>query len=655
MRKRSFLVAAAILTGGWLQAQTDTTVKTLDEIVFTAHKYARKQSESGKLVHVITRAQLEQSGARQLGEILNQVPGTFIIGATNAPGTNLTASIRGASAGNVLILLDGVPVNDPSVITNYYDLNFIAPDQVERIEVLTGGQSTLYGSDAVAGVINIISRKGTNKGWSLNGQVSTGSFGTWQPSLGLGRKSDKIDWQLNYSGQFSRGFSSALDTAGDKGFDRDGIAQHSIQARAGYTFRPGWQLQLTGLYSRYKADLDAAAFTDERDFTADNDNRQWSLALVRQKGNWNWQTRYQFNRAERGYLDDSSYRASPFTSFTSSNYVGRTHFAETYASHKGLRWEWLAGLDYRQHQTDQWFFSTGAWGPFATPRLDVSLYQLSPYASVIFKAGAFQTEGGLRFNHHSVYGNNLSFTLNPSWRWKEKVKFYANLYSAFKTPTLYQLFDGFAGNKDLQPERGLIAEAGASTLGTGAWKARLTGFYRHTEDAIIYTFNPSTFAGRYLNASEQRNYGVEAELGYRAGRVEINADYTYTDGTTTAAFDGTGAPLGKDTSYFNLYRIPRHRVQLRVQYSLPKGWVLGLRVQGQGRREEFIYGAAPAEMDGFVLADLYAEYRLNARWKAFADLRNVTDTRYQEIRGYATRRFNASAGIRFQWSRPSRP
>ena len=134
--KRHFFVLAAVIFSNQLKAQEDTTL--LNEVVITTNKYPKKQSETGKVVTTISREQLERSGGKTLPEILNSVTGTVIIGANNALGTNQTVSIRGASAGNVLILLDGIPVNDPSVITNYFDLNFLTTDQVERIELLKG-------------------------------------------------------------------------------------------------------------------------------------------------------------------------------------------------------------------------------------------------------------------------------------------------------------------------------------------------------------------------------------------------------------------------------------------------------------------------------------------------------------------------------------
>ncbi|MCH5683238.1 TonB-dependent receptor plug domain-containing protein [Niabella sp. W65] len=137
--------------------------KNLDEVIITASKKSQKQSQTGKVVTVIDQATLINNRGKSLTEILNQFSGIFTVGANNAPGSNQELYLRGAATGNTLFLMDGVPLQDPNMITNTYDLNNINPEQIERIEILKGAQSTLWGSAAVAGVINIITKKGGPK------------------------------------------------------------------------------------------------------------------------------------------------------------------------------------------------------------------------------------------------------------------------------------------------------------------------------------------------------------------------------------------------------------------------------------------------------------------------------------------------------------
>lgn len=643
--KRIFFVLAAVISTQ-LQAQQDTT--QLEEAVITASKYERKQAETGKVLTIISRRELERNSGRTLAEILNTTAGVNIVGANNNAGTNLSTSIRGSAAGNVLILIDGIPVNDPSVITNYYDLNFLVADQTERIEILKGGQSTLYGSDAVAGVINVITRRSTKNGMAVNGSFTGGSFNTLKQHIGLNGRNNKTSYGIKYTHTSADGFSSAYDSSGSGTFDNDGLNQHTLAARLRFPLSKSITADFSGTYNYYKTDLDAAAFTDERDFTAVNQNKQFAAGLTHKHSKGAVRLNYHYNWLRRYYLDDSSHKSSPYIDYVKSNYIGRTQYWELLANWQWANWELLTGIDYRLNKTDQWYWSTGAFGPYAPPKLNAEMKQLSPYTSVVYKYKNLTMELGGRFNKHSEYGNNFTFTFNPSWRLNSGIKTFANLYSAFKTPTLYQLFDDFAGNPGLTPEKGIIAEAGAEMLKGKNFTARVVGFYRKTNDAIIYSFNPSDFTSRYINASRQINYGAELEASFTKGPWKINANYTFTSGKTTASFDGTGSPLGKDTSYFNLYRIPKHNLNLDAGFQVNQSLYVSTQFRSISKREEFIYGAAPVLLDAYTTIDLYGEYKFSSSIRTFIQLKNITNKQYFDVLGYNARRFNITAGINFQ-------
>lgn len=645
--KKHFFVLAAGMIGSQLQAQQDST--SLEEVVITSNKYPKKQSETGKVITIISREQLEKSGGRTLGELMNIVSGTTIIGANNILGTNQTVSIRGASAGNVLILLDGIPVNDPSVISNYFDLNFITSGQVERIEILKGGQSTLYGSDAVAGVINIISKKPAAGTFNIYGDLSGGSYNTLQQNLGFSTKGKQADLSFNYTHLGSDGFSTAHDENETALFDKDGIEQNTVNGKLGFQVSPKIKATLFSSYSRYKTDLDASAFKDDRDYTGLNKNTQAGTSIVYKHKLGSLHVTYNYNRAQRLYVDEPGHISNPFSSYSRADYTGRTHFAEIYNSWLLKNIEILAGADYRFNNTDQSYYSTGSFGPYTAPPLAAKMDQFSPYVSLVYKNNkGFTTEAGGRWNKHSEYGNNFTFTFNPSYAINSTVKVFANLYSAFKTPSLYQLFDAFAGNKDLKPEKGMIAEAGAAISSANIFRLRVVGFYRNTEDAIVYTYNPALFESKYLNVSEQKNYGAEFELNYSRGKLSLDANYTYTDGETTSAFDGTGIPIGKDTTYFNLYRIPKHAINVSVGVQATKAIFIRAQARSVSKREEFIYGSSPEILKAYTTIDLYGEYKFDKVFRLFLDLKNIANKEYFDIRGYNSRKFNFSTGVRFQ-------
>ena len=641
--KNKFFVATAVLISSMTHAQ-DTSNNVLDEVVVTSNKYARKQSETGKIITVITKQVIEKNQGKSIGELLNTVAGTTIIGANNNLGTNNTASIRGASAGNTLILLDGIPLTDPSVNNNYFDLNYFPIDQIERIEILKGGHSTLYGSDAVAGVINIISKKALGDKININGSLTGGSYNTFKQTIGLSRTTGNHDYSVNYTHLSSKGFSNAYDSSKTAAFDKDGFDQHVADARLGFKIGKKWRADVYGSYSYYKTDLDAAAFIDEKDYNVKNDNVRIGTGLTYKHNKGSLRINYNFNYVERDYLDDSTFKSSPYLDFWASNLIGRTHYAEVYNNWKWDYFELLAGGDYRLNNTYQFYFSTGPFGPYNTA-WKAKMNQVSPYASVICKLDNFTGEVGARINIHSEYGTNFTYTVNPSFLIGNKIKIFVNLYSAFKTPTLYQLFDPSAGNKDLEPERGITGETGIELTPNKSFRFRIAGFYRKTNDAILYTYSPSTFISKYLNASEQKNYGIETELGYTTGKLSITANHAYTDGETTAAFDGTGAPISKDTTYYNLYRIPKHAINLNAGYQFTKSFYVSSSFRYVSKREEFVYGAAPEPLKAYATVDLYGEYKFPKNLRIFIDLKNITDTEYFDLLGYNSRKFNFTGGL----------
>ena len=167
---------ALLLATFQLQAQQDSTI--LEEVVVTANRIEQKQSNTGKLITVISRKEIERSPFHSIGELLGRQAGVNVVGANNAPGTNNDLYVRGSATGNTLLLIDGMPAYDVSTIRNSFDINFLPLGEVERIEILRSGQSSLYGSDAVGGVINIITRKENTKRLTTGLNLSSGSYGS---------------------------------------------------------------------------------------------------------------------------------------------------------------------------------------------------------------------------------------------------------------------------------------------------------------------------------------------------------------------------------------------------------------------------------------------------------------------------------------------
>jgi len=654
MKKTIFMVAAVLISGPLLcQTFEDSIITTaeyhLDGVIVTAHKTVQRQATTGKVMNVILRSQLEQSAGRTIMEVLNTVPGISINGANNNLGTNQTVNIRGASAGNALILIDGIPVNDPSVITNYYDLNLIPIDQVERIEILKGGQSTLYGSDAVAGVINIITKKAARKHFAINGGISGGSYATWRNHIGISGTHSKVIYNLQYSDVFSDGFSAAYDSTGKKNFDKDGFRQHVLSGSLYWKMGKRWVAKIHGQYSSYKTDVDAAAFTDDKDFTSGSTNWQGGAGLSYKLLDGDIHLNYLYNKVTRTYTDDSTDRSNAFAYYSDSKYEGVTHFAELYGNYKWDVVELLAGFDFRSTRTNQDYFSFGPFGPYSSSLKDTAahLWQLGPYASVILKNEEGLTiEAGIRWNYHSEYGSNFTYTFNPCYLIDNKLKLFGNIYTAFKAPTLYQLFDQFAGNKDLKAEKSFVSEAGAEYFFRPGVRTRLVYFYRNTKDAIQFLLtDPTFFTFQYRNVNRQKNHGIEWEGSYTAGRWQFDANYTYTAGKTISGYDETGTSMGKDTTYNNLYHIPKNVFNLSIGVYVKK-FNFKLQFKTVGKRLEPVYAAAPKTLNDYYTIDFYTGYDFK-KLRLFLDLRNISNQQYFDILGYNSKKFNFMAGLSF--------
>ena len=649
--KRLFFVLAAAMVSNQLWAQQDTTL--LDEAVVTANRYPVKTSLTGKVITVITRAQLEQSGSKDLAQVLSEQAGISIAGANSNIGKEKSVYLRGGYIAHTLITIDGIPVYDPSGIGGNFDLRNLSLTQIERIEILKGSQSTLFGSDAVNGVINIITvGQKTNRTKGSAG-LSYGSYDTWRAQVGVNGTTKKLQYNSSYSRVKSGGMNEAVDNGSFPKTDRDDYAQHNFQAGLGFSPVKGLSIKPFIRYSTIKGAIDQGAFTDELDYTYSQKSFQ---AGLRTEYTWKQQSLtflYNLNDVDRKYTDDSVKSRNGFDTWAEGRYKGTEHYADLFWVMKhGQQLRFSGGLDFRAAVSDQSYNSVGFFGPYGTKYGNDSLRQQqgSVYAAVNWNSpSGFNLEAGSRLNLHSEYGPFPVFSLNPSYLWKQKVKFYANLSSAYRTPSLYQLFSEY-GNADLQPESAITFEAGAQVYSGNKWTLRATGFNRRVKDIMFFYYNASTFQSQYINQDRQHDHGLELE-----GQWQINAQsslrawYTWADGKISTRTNG------KDTSYNNLLRRPRSSAGIQGSTRIGKKLLLNSNLQWNGKRKDAYFDSnsfstVNVTLGAYLLWNLYAEYGfLSNKLKVFADLRNITNSNYTEIAGFNTARFNAYTGIRLNF------
>jgi len=619
MKKKIFIVAA-VITSGYLHAQDSIVTKQMDEVVITATKSFRKLSETGKVVTVITKEQIMRSGGKDLSQLLNEQTGITIGGANSNPGKDKSLFLLGATDKYTLILLDGVPLNEPSGVGGSFDLRLLSLDNVERIEILKGSQSTLYGSNAVAGVINIISKKSTHQKPELNGLATYGSYNAFKGNVNVGQRTKMIDYNLNYVYYRTDGISEAKDTTGVGNFDKDGFTQNAIQGTVGIHVKDKLLISPYFRFTEFKGGYDGGSFADAPNHYVA------SLVNTGLTGHFNYKNgtvhfNYGYDFTKRDY-------ASPFSDFFLK---GKFNQADVFVNHNFSGYvQLIAGLSYQSYHIDK---------PDTTNSIT------SPYASFLLKSkNGWNAEIGGRFNHHNQYGNNWTYTFNPSYLVNNHTKLFVNLTSGFRAPSIGELFGPFGANPRLKPEKSSSQEAGVQAEVLNKKLAfTATGFNRNINDVIIYGNNG------YENRDKQHDFGAQFEAEYSPNELwNFKLTYAYVDGKITQKL------AGKDTTFYNLIRRPRHTIHFFAGYQATKNLFVSTSVQVSGKRFDTFYDASftPVQvtLKAYALWNAYAEYQfLKGRLRFFADTKNITGTTdYYEAYGYAVQGFTITTGLRFR-------
>ena len=645
--KHFFLLSSFFLVHSFLQAQ-DSSYNQLNEVVVTANKFEQKQNTTGKVITIINKEMIDKSVGKTLSQLLNEQAGIIVNGALNNQGSVQKVYMRGASSGRTLILLDGIPVNDPSMISNEFDLNLFSLSNVERIEICKGAQSTLYGSDAVAGVINIITtKKDVSKAFNGNAMLSAGNYCTLKGNAQVYGKAGKFSYMARYARLYTDGFSSAKDT-GNNHFDKDGYKGDALSGNLQFQATNNLSFKAFIQYSNYKSDIDQGPFSDDRDYTIHNKSLLAGAGFTYKNDKVNLVGNFQYNELNRTFLNDSTDIPS-YLIFDRNHYFSKTQFAEMYASiNLGSGFTLLQGGDFRYGGMHSYDYSKSSFGTdvyeFTTLFPDTMLSQASLYSSLNYNSrnNKLNVELGGRVNVHSRYGTNYTYTFNPSYALSKQTRVFGSIASGFKAPTLYQLYSAY-GDPALQPEKSVNFEAGIQT-NTESLNVRAAYFYRHIRSGLDF----DNFAFKYFNNVQQIVRGLELELTYRPVKeVTITANYSYlAAGETTQQ----RISFAKDTTYKYSLRRPKHSLNATVGYQpLPQLYISFSGKYVSKRFDAGGYGVPDVQLDDYILFSAYAEYKLAKKLKLFAEAQNLFNKTFYDAYGYNSIPFLLNGGVTFSF------
>ncbi len=610
------------------------------EVVVTATRIEIPALEVASSITVITRRELERAGRAGVLDVLRGVVGLDSV-RNGGPGASSSVFLRGGNSEHLLVLLDGIALNDPMNPSRSFDLAHLTLDDVERIEVLRGPQSTLYGSDALAGVINILTRRGAGKP-SLSLDAGGGAYGTASGSVRLAGSAGPAGFSLALSGVRTNGFSAA-DEASAGNTEKDGYRNVTASGNLVLTLSPVSEAGLAVRTTWARTDLDAFGGPGGDD---PNSRQDYDSQMIRAYGRvlllgGRWETRgvLSFNRSHREN-DNPTDTLHPFDAergFFRSSLV-KLDWQNNLFLHPSHTL--TVGAEAEREQGDSSYVSESLWGTseslFPKRRADrAGIY----FQDQIRIGGRFFATAGARLEKHSRTGTAFTFRLAPAFLLAGTgTKFKATLGTGFKSPSLYQLYApatawGPIGNEALKPERCTGWDAGIEQAFSGG-RAGLTYFRNEYRGLMDFDF----LVG-YINIGRARTAGLELFAEARPGAdLDLRVSYTRMKAVDTDA----GTPLP---------RRPRDKAAAGLRWRPARRWEAGLSGLFVGDRPDRDYSAWPyptIALKRYFLLDADIVFDLSPRTQIYIRMENVLDERYQTVFGYGTPRRSIYAGIRLK-------
>lgn len=599
------------------QAITDSL--ELDEVVVTASKISTSLRSTTLPVIVIDQAIISKSSGKDVSQLLTEQAGIYINGAYSNGGKDKATYLQGASTKYTLFLVDGIPVNDPSTVGGVFDIRNLSLNTIERIEIVKGSMSTLYGTDAIAGVVNIITKEAYQNKIGVNVLASAGSYGSYKSQIGISGTQEGSSFSINFTRETLDGISEANDSLNTGTFDKDGFEKNTISAKVSVEPLSGLIITPRLLLNTFNGDYDDGIFADAPN-TFETEFFNPGISIVYEREAFSLNSNYSYTNTNRKNVATFG-----------GEYEGKLQNFDTYGSYSlSSIFQMLLGFSYQNMEL-------GGDLPIS------DLY--SPYASFMARGwNGINSETGIRFNRHNEYGSNISFSHSMSYNFLEDFKVLGSFSTGFKAPTLEELYGPFGANPNLEPEESKYLNVGIEYFNDDiGLMLSVNTFTREIENVLFYG------ATGYINQDRQEDQGFEFSSRWIVSkRVTVNGSLDVVDGEITSK-DFLGNPVTSD----NLFRRPKVSAGGGISVIPVENLNLSLSMNYFGEREDVYFTPSFSReqitLDPYLLINAYADYSLfENRATLFVDIKNLLDKGFQETYGYNTLGLSFNTGIRIR-------
>ncbi|MBT4679863.1 MAG: TonB-dependent receptor [Flavobacterium sp.] len=619
-------------------------VEQLEEIVISATKFELKKENTGKVIYKISQKDIQRNAGKSVIELLSNVLGVEIRGVNSNPGEPRSTYIRGGRSRQALVLIDGVPLSDPTGIEQSYDLRLLSLNQIESIEVLKGASSTLYGSGAGTGVINIILKKASENtvsgvyevslGTNSTSKNSTTSLNDKNQNISINGTLDKFKYNAFFNITGTSGFSSAKSTLTIP-FEEDTYSSNNGFLKLGYEFNTQFRIETFLNFDTFDYTFDAGAFNDSEINLGNQEQFRIGIRpqLKYKKGEV-------FLNASINSLDRSFESFNSFSGGTNVFvYKGTSVNLDLVNKYEFTKnFQLITGINYQKHENE-------SISDFGNIDPDLANFNVvDPYVSAVYITDfGLSINAGGRLNIHSNYGNNFVYDTNLAFGIVNNetinLKLISSYSTAFIAPSLYQLFSDY-GSTNLAPETNRTFEFGFESKLGQQWGLSAVYYNRVEENKVIFLNLPTPPYGIYANALETIDVsGIEADVTFTISKeLTTTVGYAFVDKTS-------------DIDY-----IPKNKLTASFVVNPIKNLAISTMFKNVGERSLFdafgSFGEAGKDviLPSYSLLDMNVNYKvLEGKVLLFGSITNLLNEDYEETIGFNTRGRNFKMGIRIQF------